>query len=123
MMIRWYYRFCCSVHYFFERRMKYEDAEIFTFFFTLVLIQLNVFSLMGAAGIFLHKRTVLFSKYDQPIFFITLCIINYLIAFRGLRYLTYENKKLGGLSALAVIILSYAIFGVVAYFYKSMFFP
>ncbi len=103
--------------------MKYEDAEIFTFFFTLVLIQLNVFSLMSAVGVFLHKRTVLFSKYDQPIFFITLCIINYLIAFRGLRYLTYENKKLGDLPTLAIIILSYAIFGIAAYSYKGMFFP
>lgn len=102
--------------------MKYEDAEIFTFFFTLVFIQLNIFSLMSVLGIFWHKRTVLFSNYDQPTFFITLCVINYLIAFRKVRYLTYENEKLSGLSTFAVIILSYTIFGVAAYSYKAYFF-
>jgi hypothetical protein len=119
----WYYKFCCSVHYFFERRMKYEDAEIFTFFFMLVLIQLDVFTLLGALGILFHEKTVLFSKYDQLIFFITLCLINYLIAFKKSRYLKYENERLRGLSTLTIIILSYAIFGIVAYSYKSMFFP
>jgi hypothetical protein len=118
----WYYKFCCSVHYFFERRMKYEDAEIFTFFFMLVLIQLNVFSIIGVLGILFHEKTVLFNKYDQPILFIMICLINYLISFRRLRYLNYEKEKLNGLSAFIVIVLTYAIFGVTAYFYKNMFF-
>lgn len=44
-MLNWYYRFCCSVHSFFERRMKYRDAEIFTFFFTALLLYINSFTI------------------------------------------------------------------------------
>ncbi len=119
----WYYRFCCSIHSFFERRMKYEDPEIFTFFFTLVLIQLHVFSFLGAGGILFHEMTVLFSKYDQLIFFIELCLVNYAIAFRKFKYLGYENKRLRGWTTVTIIILSCATFGLVAYSYKGMFFP
>jgi amino acid permease len=118
----WYLRFCCTVHYFFEYKMKNDDPEIFTFFLTLVLIQLNVFSILCLIGIILHENTAKFSRYDQLVFFIGLAIINYLISFRKLRYLGYQQQRLSKWSAIILIILTFGLFGTIVYSYKNAFF-
>jgi hypothetical protein len=120
--MNWYNRFCCAVHYFFEHTMENEDAEIFTFFFMHILIQLNIYSVICVIGIFFREKTVLLNRYDQAILFIIICIVNYLVSFRRLRYLNYEDRKLSGWVTCIIILLTCLAFAGITFSYRKMFF-
>lgn len=67
-------------------------------------------------------KIITLTRQNSLLIVLLFCLVNYFLAFRGLRYLKYEDEKLKG-SAIAIIVLSYALFGAIAYFYKNKFFP
>ena len=113
----YYYRFCCAMHYFFERKMKYENAEIFTFFFTVLILFVNSFSIFLLFQIIANRRITIPDSYKVPIF-LFFCLLNYLLAFKNSKYLKYERSRYGNATILLIVVFSYLFLGIFFYFSK-----
>ncbi len=105
-----YFKFCRFIQEYYARTEGEGSGENFgAFIVSTGVLNLNLLTFLGIIGFFIPKEIVQLSNIlIATISFLTVALLNYLIAFKNNKYLdaTENEKKMYGISVLAYIIIS-----------------
>ncbi len=106
--MKWYIRFCASINFFFEKKMKYNDADIFTFNFILLL---TIVYFLGGKYLFelLIGRILKLSTLYYFVIGGVIALFNYLFVFRKYKLQEYYNNKLNSVLTIFIILFGYLL--------------
>lgn len=107
-----YYRFCATIHFFFDKKMKLTDPGIYSILFISMIESIYV---LGIGYVyFLVKNMVMPDIFFDVMYGVmtALIILNYFIVYRGEKQYRYYDNKLNPYLVIFIIILGYALMGV-----------
>lgn len=114
-----YYRFCSTIHYFFDKKIKLSDPGIYSILF---ISMIESFYLLGGyyfVCVFILKRLMVIKFYMLSVLML-LVLLNYLLVYRNARQYEY-SKKLNPIIVIFVVILAYAFMGIGGSEYRKVF--
>ena len=117
----YYYRFCATIHYFFDRVLKLSDPSIYSILFVSFLQGVYLFGVYYSICLILGARIFLVSNYVYAFFF-AIVIANYFIVYRREKQYEYSTKMLHPFLAISVIIVGYVFMGVSGSIFREYFF-
>lgn len=115
-----YYRFCSTIHFFFDKKMRLSDPSIFSILF---ISMIEYFYILGGyyfICIFLSRRIYEFKFY----MFATLGIItlmNFFLIYRKAKQYDYYSNRVNTFFAIILIVLGYAVMGLGGQMYPQFF--
>ena len=120
-MVNFYYRFCSTIHYFFDKKIKIKDPSIFSLLFISLLQGIYLFGCYYSFSL-INKHKLYLNKWYLYLGFILIIFLNYLIVYRKGKQYEYYNMLLNRYLVIGAIIGGYIFMGVSGQLYKDFFY-
>ena len=114
-----YYRFCSSIHYFFERKLSLNDPGIYSILFLTHCFIIYSFGIYYTIEIILDRKIDINQWYFYSFYFIVTAI-NFLVVYRSGKHVYYE-KLLNPYVVVILIIVGYVLMGIGGQVARDMF--
>jgi DMSO/TMAO reductase YedYZ heme-binding membrane subunit len=106
-----YYRFCSTVHYFFERKMGMADPDIYSMVFITLCMVVYGLGIVHIIEV-IEKKRLIFPSVYYYIAAAAILLANYLIVYRRGKQNEYYQKLINPYLVVAIIIFGYVLMGV-----------
>lgn len=107
-----YYRFCATIHYFFDKKLKLTDPGIYSILF---ISMIEFIYVLGVGYFYFLFRNEITPKVFFKAMYVVITafiILNYLLVYRSEKQYRYYSNKLNPYLVIFIIILGYALMGV-----------
>lgn len=116
-----YYRFCSTIHFYFDRKMKIQDPSIFSLLFICLL---QVVYLFGGYYTFclVTEQKMTLNKWYLYLMFAGIVLINYIVVYREAKQYGYYESLLNHYVVIGIIICGYLFMGISGQLYRNYFY-